>query len=38
LERYAKALGGALRLVIEIEGHAYPIGLQQRAKTKRKRK
>jgi transcriptional regulator with XRE-family HTH domain len=28
LDRYAKGLGGKLRLVIEIKGQAYTIGLQ----------
>lgn len=36
LERYAKALGGTLRLVIEIEGHAYSISLQRTKKKKAK--
>lgn len=29
LERYAKALGGQLRLVIELDGQAYPVELQR---------
>lgn len=28
LERYAKALGGKLRLVVELDGHAYSIMLR----------
>lgn len=28
LERYARALGGKLRLVLEIDGHAYSISLR----------
>jgi hypothetical protein len=28
LDRYAKALGGKLRLLIEIDGHLYPIALK----------
>jgi hypothetical protein len=35
LERYAKALGGKLRLVIEIGDHAYSIGLQSPKKARR---
>lgn len=29
LERYAKALGGQLRLVIELDGRAYSVELQR---------
>ena len=35
LDRYAKALGGTLRLVIEIKGHAYSIALQSGKPKKR---